>query len=369
MRARARTLWLMLLVMTALVVVFVARPLRPDADSPALSRLEVNGSRLVVADTGEPFFMLGLDYLGSEGRLVGELWEIDRETVLEDLAEMRDLGANTVYIHLQITDFMRGPTEFEPAGEEMLLALVEEAESLGLYLGVVGLGVYRVGTEPAWLDELDEAGRWEAFADFWRMLAATLADERAVALYDLMNAPRIPNSPQQDWYLGTLVDVQFHQWLVRDARGRPAEEIGSQWVEKMIAAIREHDTIRPITLGTYGVPGAAPVLTDRGVHEQLDLVSPHLYPTSGEIDRALTRISRFDVGKPVVLAETFPLRTTATEWKQFLLDALPNLDGFVSQYDGRTIAELEAEGTWSPWLDAARTFAALAEELRQAPAT
>jgi len=40
--------------------------------------------------------------------------------------------------------------------------------------------------------------------------------------------------------------------------------------------------------------------------DQLDFVSPHLYPKTGKVDDEIKLLIQFDWGKPIVIGETFP---------------------------------------------------------------
>ena len=68
-------------------------------------------------------------------------------------------------------------------------------------------------------------------------------------------------------------------------------------------------------------------------------------------------------GKPVVVSETFPLFVGWPEWAWYLLHERPVVAGYVGQYDGRSIEELESLDGWNPWLNSARTWQRLADDL------
>jgi hypothetical protein len=63
------------------------------------------------------------------------------------------------------------------------------------------------------------------------------------------------------------------------------------------------------------------------VARHLDFVSVHVYPKSGEVDKALTALAVYDFGKPMVVGEIFPLSCTLEELEQFIDGASDRVDG------------------------------------------
>ena len=114
-------------------------------------------------------------------------------------------------------------------------------------------------------------------------------------------------------------------------------------MEKLTAAIRAEDRGHLITVGVIPWalvwPGAKPVFYSLEVSGALDFVSIHVYPNKGEVDKALTAMGVYDIGKPLVIEETFPLACTLEEMDDFLKRSKPRTAGYVSFYWGRTIAE------------------------------
>ena len=66
----------------------------------------------------------------------------------------------------------------------------------------------------------------------------------------------------------------------------------------------------------------------------------HFYPEKDEVDKALRALSVYDVGKPLVVEETFPLRCSAEELEMFIETSRDRVDGWVSFYWGKTPTEL-----------------------------
>jgi hypothetical protein len=67
----------------------------------------------------------------------------------------------------------------------------------------------------------------------------------------------------------------------------------------------------------------------------------HFYARKGEIDKALAALKVYQVGKPVVIEETFPLRSSIDELVQFIDEAnrAGIADGWISFYWGKSVEE------------------------------
>ena len=89
-------------------------------------------------------------------------------------------------------------------------------------------------------------------------------------------------------------------------------------------------------------PTAKPVFYAPEAGRALDFVSIHLYPGKGEVDKALTAMAVYDLGKPLVIEETFPLACSLEEMDDFLKRSKDRAEGYFSFYWGRTIGEYAA---------------------------
>ena len=323
----------------------------PDAAaSRPLERIIVSPDRrgFVLEESGEPFIPWGFNYdHDDEGeRLIEEYWEAEWEKVVEDFREMKALGASVVRIHLQFGKLMTSPAEAEPAALARLGKLLDLCEELGVYLDITGLGCYLKPDVPAWYDALDEEGRWKAQAAFWSAVAERCAPSPAVFCYDLMNEPVVPGGgkPRDDW-LGPPFAGRFHfvQFITRDLAGRERPDVARAWIRRLSRAIREHDPRTPITVGLVPWSLDRPGLTSGFVPEviapELDFVSAHIYPERDKLDEALETLAGFQVGKPVVIEETFPLRCSAAELRRFFRDSRAHAAGWIGFYWGTTIEE------------------------------
>ncbi len=299
-----------------------------------------------VGEAGQEFVPWGFNYLGEFGKLVEETWDSDWARIERDFQEMRGLGANVVRIHLQYGTYMKGPGEYDLAQFDRLRKLLDLSADVGLLLDVTGLSCYRLEAIPAWYDALDEAQRWEAQADWWAMVAKTCAGHPGVFCYDLMNEPIVGGSSKADeprWVGGELGGLYFVQRISQEAAGRTNADIAQAWVAKLTAAIREHDPETPITVGVipwaFVWPNAKPLFYSPEVAQHLDFVSIHAYPTHGKISEAIAALAVYDIGKPLVVEETFPLNCTIDDLDQFIDGGRDSVDGWISHFFGYTIEE------------------------------
>lgn len=308
-------------------------------------RLSPDGKNFICAESKKRFLPWGLNYdHDRDGRLLEDYWNDEWSTVVEDFGEMKALGANTVRVHLQTGKFMNGPSEVNPAAFEKLRELVKLSEATGLYLDITGLGCYHKQDVPAWYDALDEAARWDVQARFWESVAKTCADSPAVFCYDLMNEPILPGKKKEtDWLAGAFAGKHFVQRISLDLAGRTREQVAKAWVDELVAAIRRHDRTRLITIGVipwaYTFPGAKPLFYSQEVGAKLDFVSVHFYPERGKLEKALAALAVYDVGKPLVIEEIFPLKCDMEELGEFIERSGERADGWIGFYWGKTLEE------------------------------
>jgi hypothetical protein len=327
-----------------------------------------DGSGFVVASTtlsnaeARPFRPWGFNYdRDYKMRLLEDYWHNEWTTVAEDFQEMKELGANVVRVHLQFAKFMRGPAEPDREALRQLRHLLSLAEKTGLYLDLTGLACYRKSDVPEWYDTLDEKARWAAQACFWEAIARECKASRAVFCYDLMNEPFVPGSPRKsrDWLVGELAGFWYVQAITLDPAGRDRTQIAREWVDLLASAIRKQDRRHLITVGmlpnSLETPKSQSGFAPRKVSGSLDFISVHIYPESKKLEQNLQNLAGFDIGKPLVVEEIFPLRCTPAELGQFMMKS-PQVDGWIGFYWGQTREELRAEKTMQAafmlqWLD------------------
>jgi hypothetical protein len=257
----------------------------------------------VLAPSGTKFIPWGHNYASVDilARLAKDPARVERE-----FAEMKAAGTTVARVHPEFLHLMAGPDKTKPEGVQLLLKLLKIAEARGIYLKITGLANYTIKDRAEWYDKLDEAARWKAQAFFWEMIANACKDSPAVFAYDLVNEPVPTGKPDEGWYMGRMGDVEFCQRFTLTPGKRSGEDVMRDWTRMMIAAIRKHDGRHLITMGMFPFPGVY-----KPIAEQLDFVSPHLYPKTGKVDEELKLLQQFDWGKPIVIGETFPLSKAA----------------------------------------------------------
>jgi hypothetical protein len=308
-------------------------------------RLSEDGTEFVMAKSGTTFIPWGFNFVGEFGRIVEEYWEDDWPGVEEDFKRMRALGANVVRLHLQVGTYMKTAREVDPAALDRLRRTLDLGQQCGLYLDLTGLGCYHLDAVPPWFDELSEAERWDVQARFWEAIAETCAAHPAVFCYDLMNEPVVGKAKdgQHPWLLGELEGFYFVQRISIDPKRRDSRTIVEAWVDKMVQAIRKHDRDGLITVGVIPWaqvwPNAKPLFYSPEVSRHLDFVSVHFYPKKGEVEKTLAALAVYDIGKPLVVEETFPLNCPLKEFDEFIQGARFRVDGWISHYFGNSIEE------------------------------
>lgn len=300
----------------------------------------LHGTRFTLE--GKRFVPWGFNYDHDENnRLLEYYWYEEWKKVEEDFVEMRQLGANTVRVHLQVSRFMVSEKEVNRDSLRRLVRLLRLAERTGIYLNITGLGCYDKPDVPHWYNELNEERRWEVQARFWEAIAKTCRNSRMVFCYDLMNEPVVKEGPE--WTPGAFGDRYFVQSLTLDLAGRTQHEVARQWVERMVSAVRKYDTRHLITVGeipwSMVWPGVKPFFHAPGVGEKLDFVSVHFYPKKGEVQKALEALSVYDIGKPVVIEEMFPLECSIEELDAFIDGSQKIATGWFGFYWGKTLEE------------------------------
>ncbi len=320
--------------------------LQPHNSAMEWIRPSENGSHFVYEKSGKKFMAWGFNYdHDASGRLLEDYWVEAWPTVVEDFHEMKSLGANAVRIHLQTSRFMKSPNETNQKALEQLVRLVELAEDTGLYLDITGLGCYHKEDVPEWYDAMSEKERWEVQAIFWESVARVCAKSPAIFCYDFMNEPILPgaNKTETNWLAGEFGGKYFVQRITLDLKGRTRDQVAKEWVDTLVKTIRKQDDRHMITVGVipwaHTFPKAKPLFYSKEVSENLDFASVHFYPKQGEVDKALTALKVYEIGKPLAVEEMFPLKCGVDEINEFIEASRGYVDGYFSFYWGKTIEE------------------------------
>jgi len=337
-----------LAVLTAMLATAPALP----AKEPARVAVSKDKKGFVVQPAGTPFVPWGFNYdHDAAGRLIEDYWDAEWERVERDFKAMAKMGANVVRVHLQVGKFLDGPDTPNEKNLKQLKKLLTLAETEGLHLDVTGLGCYHKKDVPAWYDALSEKDRWAAQARFWVAVAKACADSPAVFCYDLMNEPVAPAGKRKagDWLGPAFGGKHFVQAIGLDQAKRPRPEVAAAWVKHLSAAVRSADKSHLITVGlvdwSLDRPGLTSGFEPAKVTADLDFVAVHLYPETGKLDEAMKTLAGFQVGKPVVIEETFPLKCSAADFAKFMADSKQHAAGWVGFYWGMPPDELKKSKT------------------------
>jgi len=316
-------------------------------------KLSADKNAFVLEPSGMRYVPWGHNYASVDvmERLAKELERVERE-----FAAMKMAGTTVARVHPEMPAFFDGPDNVNAAAIQRLQQLLKIAEKSGIYLQITGLACYKINGRMAWYDALDDEGRWKAQEFFWSTIAEACTNSPAVFCYDLANEPSAGGKKADGWYMGRMGDVEFCQRLTLDQAQRAGDDIFAEWTRRMIAAIRQHDQKHLITLGMLPFPGAY-----KAAAEQLDFVSPHLYPKSNKVEEEIELLKKFDFGKPIVIGETFPLSCSAAEEREFLLKSRELAQGWIGHWPDESpekLLELKQQGKidlkqaiWLSWVE------------------
>jgi hypothetical protein len=317
-------------------------------------RVAPDNKGFILAPSHQPFTPWGHNYGVSQPQESGKM---DWPRISRDFDDFRKMRANVARIHLQVPHYLDGPQKPDARALAELSQLLKLAEQKGIYLDVTGLASYHFKHRAAWYDALPDKDRWAAQARFWEAVSETCAKSPAIFCYDLMNEPVAGGTRQDGWYAGRMGDYEFVQRLSLNQGGRPQAQIAKEWTHIMVSAIRKHDQVHPITIGMLPVWGPAP----KDVGPELDFIAVHIYPSTGKVADALINLRQFDIGKPIVVEETFPLSCGVADERDFLLQSRGIAAGWIGQYPDETPDQLLAlqrsgkitlaQGAYLSWIE------------------
>ena len=317
----------------------------PELPAMEAIRISDDGKGFVFADSKQRFFPWGFNYIGKFGRIVEDDWETDWTGVEKDFVEMKKLGANVCRLHLQLATYMKSPDEVDQTQIQLLKNILNIGQKNGIYLKLTGLNCFRLDKIPEWYDKLSEQDRWKVHARFWEEISKASANHPAVFCYDLMNEPVIGKVKEGEhpWLTGELEGFYFVQRISNQPGKRKPRKIASDWVELMVQSIRKNDKQHLVTVGVIPFamifPKAKPIFYSEESLKHLDFVSVHFYPKKGEVSKAVEALKVYDLGKPLVVGEVFPLQCSIKELDEFINQTNTIADGWIAHYFGYSIEE------------------------------
>lgn len=322
----------------------------PALAAPAWISVNKAGTGFVT-DAGTTFTPWGYNYVRDENyRLLEDYWNSDKPDgwpkFERDFREMKRLGANVVRIQLQFAKFMDAPGKPNRQNVARLAKVIDLAEKIGVYLDITGLGTYRLNDVPAWYNKANEKDRWSMQAEFWEAIAKVCANRSAVLNYNLMNEPVANASKQSQWTNpNDLNGLTFVEFINVESAGRQPAEIAKAWIRQMTAAIRKQDRRHLITVGLIWITTINPEMwagfPPNEIAPEVDFLAVHVYPEEGKVNVAIDSLRRYQVGKPIVVEETFPMKCSPTEWRDFLELSRGIAQGWLGQYWSLSPQDLE----------------------------
>ena len=141
-------------------------------------------------------------------------------------------------------------------------------------------------------------------------------------------------------------------------------------MKQLSSAIREVDEQHLVTVGVipwaHVWPNAKPVFYSPEAAKHLDFVSVHFYPEHDQQEKALNAVKVYDIGKPIVIEEMFPLKCSPAELLDFVHKSRPTATGWISFYWGKPIEQLDEKTIGgkitADWL---RAFHSESEQIQQ----
>lgn len=316
----------------------------PAFAAPDWIAVDKTKTGFALTESGAGFIPWGYNYVRDENyRLPEDYWNDDGPqgwTKFErDFREMKRLGANIVRLHLQFARFIDAPGKPNQKNLVRLAKAIDLAEELGLRLDITGLGTYRLKDVPAWYRDANEKEHWAMQTEFWETIARVCANRPTVFAYNLMNEPLATASkqPSGQWTNPTALKGQTYvEYINLNPAGRKPPEIARSWIRQMTAAIRRHDQRHPITVGLIWVSNDNPELWSGfppgEIAPEVDFLAVHVYPDKAKVNVALDSLRRYQVGKPVLIEETFPMKCPPAEWREFLEKSRGLAQGWLGQY-------------------------------------
>jgi len=329
------------LVLLSVLVLFLACKDEDPVVTPTvvtLTKIVIDNGQFKDAN-GEVFFPWGFNYTNPvDVGLIEDDWsnDVTWDIIKSDFEEMRVLGANVVRIHLQYHRFMDDASSTNTVALDRLSDLVEMAESSGLYLDITGLAAYRKGDQPNFYTMMTDEERWATQKIFWQSIAAEVGDSPAVFAFNLMNEPVVSVScddmnPDCEWTPGEESGgFHFVQNITRTPGNNFTTTIKA-WIAEMTEGIRTEDSETLITTGFLDLGSYASFADD------LDYLSPHIYPRSGELQTSIDRLEANQSAVPIVIEEIYNLNCNVTELGEFLVSIDGNYNGFMGHYFGTPI--------------------------------
>ncbi len=247
----------------------------PGKDSAAgnFIRVAEDGWTFEESLSGTPFIPAGCNYYNADTGWPPRLWSrFDTTALKRDFARMREVGINAIRVWLQWSPFMPERGKLSSRALDQLSALLLMAKGSGIRVNLTGPDFWEGA--PSWLSPEITKGTehivspifQEAHAEFWELLAASVARDETVYAFDLGNEPFVP-------WDGPRLRLLWKAWVKKHAGSRRTtdpppnrripgsrhlldyqtfrEETAFAWIRRTADAIRKVNTHHLITVGLH----------------------------------------------------------------------------------------------------------------------
>jgi hypothetical protein len=336
-------------------------------------RVDPADPKQLAFEDGERFVVWGSNYVGPTGGSVhlqfeDAMYDAAGLALIEaDLTRLANVAPpdgvlNALRMHLQLHTFLIDATTPKRSAFAHFAKVIELVEDKGLYVMVTGLNYFYPADNPLWIATQTEAEHWTTQAIWWNAMAGTLRHSPGVFAYDLMNEPYSSGGSVVDGYsrwttvahdkycdYGANADAGIHgtcfgQYVSNGLAGRTPDEIAAAWTRKMKDAIRftqfvSNDTRHLVTVGVGAFGLNNSFHRSPGVHQELEFLSPHLYPDGADKGDAQIALAAelAKSGKPVIAGETFTFGPADRLISRTCHAG--TIQGWFGQYDGRRLGD------------------------------
>lgn len=313
-----------------------------------MERLTTDGRQFVGAVSGAVFRPRGAQFVLDRltGKWIEDLWNTDRPRLLDIISGATSyMDITLLRLHLSLGPFMTNATTVSQTqldGLDWLLGQLDDR----CYV-ILTMAHYDPATRPNGLgtfdyDGMSESARWDVQKAFWTGVASIGVYHDCVMGYDLANEPICADAAS--WYTGAIGDLQFGLNIIKVLGGRTATTVATQWIQALAGAIRTQDPNHMISVGQlpYDAGATGFAISTIGPLTDLNYISLHAYPASGNVSGAVTTVNTFygAIGaKPLYLEESGSL--SAADWQAFVTQTRGKVAGYSIYFGGKLPADCD----------------------------
>lgn len=256
--------------------------------------------------SGQPFTPWGCNYYDPFTGWAPRLWEqFDPHRVAEQLEAIRAIGGNAIRVFTTVANVLSGPGEINPPGIAKMESMLTLAAERGMRVIWSGPSLWEGA--PSWWQEVGphefhaRPDLIAALQTAWRGIGEAMRGHTGLLAYELHNEPFAP------WQPSPTLREKWARWRPRHAPDAPEdlpapdeplrwhwnwdlqrfrEAVATEWVARMVEAIRAADDSHLITIGLHQKsapfdwypPDPYAAFNPHGLASLLDYFSVHFYP-------------------------------------------------------------------------------------------